>query len=109
MAPAIALRMRQHLTLTPQVQQALKLLPMSALEFAQEMEEALSSDPILEENADTPPPQRDAATTEDVVLPQESYSSSGSGSGADREQDDWGGASDSEPTLPQHLREQLMI
>ena len=63
MAPAIALRLRQHLTLTPQVQQALKLLQMSALEFAQEMEEALSSNPFLEENADTPPAQRDAATT----------------------------------------------
>jgi RNA polymerase sigma-54 factor len=111
MAPAIALRLRQHLTLTPQVQQALKLLQMSALEFAQEMEEALSVNPFLEENADTPPAQRDAATTEDVVLPQEPYASSGSGSGsgADREQDDWGGATDAEPTLQQHLREQLMI
>jgi RNA polymerase sigma-54 factor len=108
MAPAIALRLRQHLTLTPQVQQALKLLQMSALEFAQEMEEALGSNPFLEENPDTPPAQRDAATTEDIVLPQESYSGSGNGSG-EREQEDWGGAADHEPTLQQHLREQLMI
>ena len=35
-----SLRLRQHLTLTPQVQQALRLLQMSALEFAQEMEQA---------------------------------------------------------------------
>jgi RNA polymerase sigma-54 factor len=107
MAPAIALRLRQHLTLTPQVQQALKLLQMSALEFAQEMEEALGSNPFLEENPDTPPAQRDAATTEDIVLPQESYS--GSGGSGEREQEDWGGAADHEPTLQQHLREQLMI
>jgi hypothetical protein len=39
MGPAIALRLRQHLTLTPQVQQALRLLQMSALEFAQEFHE----------------------------------------------------------------------
>jgi RNA polymerase sigma-54 factor len=106
MGPAIALRLRQHLTLTPQVQQALKLLQMSALEFAQEMEEALSSNPFLEENADTPPAQRDAATTEDVILPQAPYAG---GPAGDRDQDDWGGASDGEPTLQQHLREQLMI
>src|ERR1700704_1113013 len=49
MAPAIALRLRKHLTLTPQVQQALRLLQMSALEFAQEMEQALSNNPFLEE------------------------------------------------------------
>ncbi|MEA3193271.1 MAG: polymerase sigma-54 factor [Betaproteobacteria bacterium] len=109
MAPAIALRLRQHLTLTPQVQQALKLLQMSALEFAQEMEEALGNNPFLEENPDTPPAQRDAATTEDVVLPQEQYSSSSSGGSGERDQEDWGGANDGEPTLQQHLREQLML
>src|SRR3954464_14839631 len=110
MAPAIALRLRQHLTLTPQVQQALKLLQMSALEFAQEMEQALTANPFLEENPDAPPaPLRDAATAsvDDVVVPQES--SSGSAPAMDRDQDDWGGANDSQPSLTQHLREQLMI
>src|SRR5207237_207321 len=72
MGPAIALRLRQHLTLTPQVQQALKLLQMSALEFAQEMEQALTANPFLEENPEAPQPAlRDAATLEDVVVPQE--------------------------------------
>src|SRR5262245_65539867 len=103
MAPAIALRLRQHLTLTPQVQQALKLLQMSALEFAQEMEEALSNNPFLEENNDTPPAQREATAAEEIVLPQEPYSGS-SGSG-ERDQDDWGGAADAEATLQRHLRE----
>jgi RNA polymerase sigma-54 factor len=56
MGPAIALRLRQHLTLTPQVQQALRLLQMSALEFAQEMEQALTANPFLEENPDAPAP-----------------------------------------------------
>src|SRR5712671_5590355 len=64
MGPAIALRLRQHLTLTPQVQQALKLLQMSALEFAQEMEQALTANPFLEENSDAPAP---AASAEPVV------------------------------------------
>src|SRR5215212_7979187 len=107
MGPAIALRLRQHLTLTPQVQQALKLLQMSALEFGQEMEEALTANPFLEENPDAPPPaSRDAATPDDVVVPQES---SPGGSSMERDQDDWGGGAEAQPTLQQHLREQLMI
>jgi RNA polymerase sigma-54 factor len=106
MGPAIALRLRQHLTLTPQVQQALKLLQMSALEFAQEMEEALTANPFLEENPEAAAASRETGTMDDVVVPQESTSS---GPAAEREQDDWGSANDAQPTLQQHLRDQLMI
>ncbi len=107
MGPAIALRLRQHLTLTPQVQQALRLLQMSALEFAQEMEQALTSNPFLEENADgaTATPRESAGAVDDVVVPQEPVSAGVS----DREQEEWAGVSDSQPTLQEHLREQLMI
>ena len=107
MSPAIALRLRQHLTLTPQVQQALKLRQMSALEFAQEMEQALTANPFLEENPEAPEaaPARDTAGVDDIVVPQEP---SGGGPALDREQDDWGGA-DIQPTLSQHLKDQLMI
>ena len=107
MGPAIALRLRQHLTLTPQVQQALKLLQMSAMEFAQEMEQALSSNPFLEENAEapTPAPREGASSVEDVIVPQEPSS----GGPIERDQDDWGSLNDAQPTLSQHLREQLMI
>jgi RNA polymerase sigma-54 factor len=108
MGPAIALRLRQHLTLTPQVQQALKLLQMSALEFAQEMEQALTANPFLEENPDAPPPpaidKGGSPTVEEVILPQEP-----SGGGADREQSDWGGVSEAQITLQEHLREQLRM
>jgi RNA polymerase sigma-54 factor len=109
MGPAIALRLRQHLTLTPQVQQALRLLQMSALEFQQEMDEALSNNPFLEDNPEAPAPMPGTksgdAPVEEVVLPQE-----GSGAApADREQEDWGGAADAQPTLQEHLREQLRM
>ena len=106
MGPAIALRLRQHLTLTPQVQQALKLLQMSAMEFAQEMEQALSANPFLEENPETPTPApREGASVDDVIVPQEPSS----GGPLERDQDDWGSLNDAQPTLSQHLREQLMI
>src|SRR5436305_937388 len=105
MGPAIALRLRQHLTLTPQVQQALKLLQMSALEFQQEMEQALTSNPFLEENPDAPTPApREGASVDDVIVPQEPSS----GGPLEREQDDWGSLNDAQPTLSQHMREQLM-
>src|SRR5688572_20127884 len=107
MGPAIALRLRQHLTLTPQVQQALRLLQMSALEFAQEMEQALAANPFLEDNAEgTTPAPRETSAAEELVLPQEPSSGAGS---AEREQEEWSGATDDAPTLQQHLRAQLMI
>src|SRR5687767_15868195 len=107
MGPAIALRLRQHLTLTPQVQQALRLLQMSALEFAQEMEQALAANPFLEDkdNAETPVP-REASAAEELVLPHEPPLPA---AGIEREQEEWSGASDAEPTLQEHLRQQLMI
>src|SRR4029079_12408361 len=83
-----------------------KLLQMSALEFAQEMEEALTANPFLEENPEAQAASRETGTMDDVVVPQES---SPSGPAADREQDDWGSANDAQPTLQQHLRDQLMI
>jgi RNA polymerase sigma-54 factor len=117
MGPAIALRLRQHLTLTPQVQQALRLLQMSALEFAQEMEQALAANPFLEENPETPVPagtKADGAdspeaptTLEEIVMPQEQ--SSGVGSSDRDQEDDWGGVSDAQPSLQEHLREQLRM
>jgi len=108
MGPAIALRLRQHLTLTPQVQQALRLLQMSALEFAQEMDQALTSNPFLEETGEPQPTPRESLSSsiEEVVVPQEAPTGGG---GADRDHEEWSGASEAQPTLREHLREQLMI
>ena len=46
---ALEMRAKQHLALTPRLQQSVKLLQLSATEFAQEMQEALASNPFLEE------------------------------------------------------------
>ena len=110
MGPAIALRLRQHLTLTPQVQQALRLLQMSALEFAQEMDQALSSNPFLEETGDTQPTtprETSPSSIEEVV--RAPGGPGRVGGGAERDHEEWSGASEAQPTLREHLREQLMI
>ena len=127
MAPALDLRLKQHLALTPQLQQALRLLQLSALEFAQEMGEALVSNPFLEEGnqegkaqhattsaalseptapaAATPEPAPDAEGEERYSYESPSFGSGGSG---DMENDrmDW---SEPEPSLHAHLRNQLML
>lgn len=46
------LRARQQTTLTPRLQQSVKLLQMSALEFTREIEQALATNPFLEEPDD---------------------------------------------------------
>ena len=48
MKPTIQLRLGQHLTMTPQLQQAIKLLQLSTLDLKQEIQEALESNLMLE-------------------------------------------------------------
>ena len=48
MKPSLQLKMGQSLTMTPQLQQAIRLLQLSTLELQQEIQEALESNPLLE-------------------------------------------------------------
>jgi RNA polymerase sigma-54 factor len=61
----LGLRMAQQLTLTPQLQQSLRLLQLSALELAQEVEQMLADNPLLEladdDTPDAPPPDKASA------------------------------------------------
>jgi RNA polymerase sigma-54 factor len=49
MKPALVLRLGQQLRMTPQLQQAIKLLQLSSLDLQQEIQEALDSNLMLEE------------------------------------------------------------
>ncbi|GIU43221.1 RNA polymerase factor sigma-54 [Shewanella algidipiscicola] len=48
MKASLQLKMGQHLTMTPQLQQAIRLLQLSSLELQQEIQQALESNPLLE-------------------------------------------------------------
>jgi RNA polymerase sigma-54 factor len=48
MKPGLSLRVSQHLALTPQLQQSIRLLQLSTLELAQEVEQMLQDNPFLE-------------------------------------------------------------
>ncbi|MBL3598948.1 MAG: RNA polymerase factor sigma-54 [gamma proteobacterium endosymbiont of Lamellibrachia anaximandri] len=48
MKQTLQLRLGQHLTMTPQLQQAIRLLQLSTLDLSQEVQEALEANPLLE-------------------------------------------------------------
>ena len=49
MKPTLQLRLGQSLTMTPQLQQAIRLLQLSTLELQQEIQQALDNNPLLEQ------------------------------------------------------------
>ena len=55
MKPGLSLRVSQHLALTPQLQQSIKLLQLSTLELASEVEQMLDDNPFLERANDDAP------------------------------------------------------
>jgi RNA polymerase sigma-54 factor len=55
MKPTLQFRLSQHLALTPQLQQSIRLLQLSTLELHQEVEQMLESNPFLETDDDAGP------------------------------------------------------
>jgi RNA polymerase sigma-54 factor len=67
MKPSLQVRLSQHLALTPQLQQSIRLLQLSTLELQQEIEQMLEQNPFLEADDeaasfDTAPSERASAT-----------------------------------------------
>ena len=66
MKPSLQVRLSQHLALTPQLQQSIRLLQLSTLELHQEVGQMLDQNPFLETEEDAPssafetPPERQA-------------------------------------------------
>lgn len=58
MKPSLQLKLSQHLALTPQLQQSIKLLQLSTLELEQELEKYLQENPLLEREDDSYTPAR---------------------------------------------------
>lgn len=55
MKPSLQFRLSQHLALTPQLQQSIRLLQLSTLELQQEIEQMLEQNPFLEPEEETAP------------------------------------------------------
>ncbi len=61
MKPSLQVRLSQHLALTPQLQQSIRLLQLSTLELHQEVEQMLEQNPFLETD------QEEGASVEPMV------------------------------------------
>ena len=55
MKPSLQLKLSQHLALTPQLQQSIRLLQLSTLELEHELEKYLLDNPLLERAEEYPP------------------------------------------------------
>ena len=87
MKPSLQLKLSQHLALTPQLQQSIRLLQLSTIELEQELEKVLLENPLLEREDELYSP-----------VPNET-SSSGTGTKAESEtQKDAEGSADSLPS-----------
>ncbi len=87
MKPALQLKIGQSLTMTPQLQQAIRLLQLSTLDLQQEIQEALESNPMLELE-DEFNSSNDAETNSDSESNKEEQSKSESESGSNTETQD---------------------
>ncbi len=65
MKASLVLKMGQHLTMTPQLQQAIRLLQMSTLDLQEEIQEALDSNPMLERQEEGDAPSDDRNSNDD--------------------------------------------
>ncbi len=69
MKQSLQIKMGQSLAMTPQLQQAIKLLQLSTLELQTEIQTALESNPMLEMQDDEGTEPREAETSPDETSP----------------------------------------
>jgi RNA polymerase sigma-54 factor len=119
MKPSLQFRLSQHLTLTPQLQQSIRLLQLSTVELNQEIERLLMENPALEreDEHDVPPLKGDAETpaagsTESSAPETPDWPSELAANWRGPEDDEEGDrthATPDTPTLRDHLRAQLSL
>jgi RNA polymerase sigma-54 factor len=71
MKQGLSLRVSQHLALTPQLQQSIRLLQLSTLELSQEVEQMLDENPFLEVNLDEAPREEFGLAQSDAPVPED--------------------------------------
>jgi RNA polymerase sigma-54 factor len=112
---ALELRPGQHLALTPQLQQSIRLLQLSTLDLEAEISQALADNPLLERDEDVRAedanPDREAAAHEDeAVSERESALDEMPGSkGVYNDEDGEMPEAARAPTLREHLLGQLAL
>jgi RNA polymerase sigma-54 factor len=106
---ALGLRLKQQLTLTPRLQQSVKLLQLSALECVQELHQAIAQNPFLEETQDSADARTQGEEAADTTTGEDLDFSGSGGGGASDDTPDWTEWTASPSTLRDSLREQLLL
>jgi RNA polymerase sigma-54 factor len=122
MKPTLQFRLSQHLTLTPQLQQSIRLLQLSTIELNQEIDRLLMENPILErdeaEGEVQPPPGAPRESPESAREPGETAggpdewlpeAAAATWRGEDDEESDRTFSAADTPTLRDHLNQQLTL
>ena len=130
MKHSLQLKLSQHLTLTPQLQQSIRLLQLSTVELNQELERYLAENPLLEREdlapeqaAGAPPPgaapepeapssdepQREEASTLEEQGFADEHSGTPSSRRDDDDREDFTQFAAAEPTLQAHLLQQVSL
>jgi RNA polymerase sigma-54 factor len=131
MKHSLQLKLGQHLTLTPQLQQSIRLLQLSTLELNQELEQMLQDNPLLEReeedeasfNATEAPAhtaEAEAQSSETAAAPENTDLESAttlddsdwndySAAGGDDEDNDYAQGSVAGASLREHLLSQLIV
>jgi RNA polymerase sigma-54 factor len=136
MKQTLQLKLSQHLTLTPQLQQSIRLLQLSTLELNQELERFLAENPMLERDegeeeraasaqrlngassvetqptAETVSASGESAGSGDDTRPADAdwyVGSSGSGAANEDDDGDYPQLAAESPTLRDHLLQQLSL
>ncbi|TGN40009.1 RNA polymerase factor sigma-54 [Marinobacter confluentis] len=114
MKASLQLKLGQSLTMTPQLQQAIRLLQLSTLDLQQEIQQALESNPMLETSEDEDQ-AADASESPDNTLDKASADDSDANTASSAETDtpadwdenengpDWSSETDSPDNIPDDL------
>jgi RNA polymerase sigma-54 factor len=91
MKPALQFRLHQQLTLTPQLQQAIRLLQLSQLELEAELRQITESNPLLEfaEETEEEDESEDSTASESEYSSKETVAAASSSDGDGDEVADW--------------------
>jgi len=137
MKHSLQLRLSQHLTLTPQLQQSIRLLQLSTLELDQELERFLRDNPLLERDdglrealppdarersvepahsaaesapADEPAQDANAGNGDGDAFAELPFGvASQGGEGGEGEEGEYSNIAEEAPSLREHLRAQLSL
>lgn len=132
MKHSLQLKLSQHLTLTPQLQQSIRLLQLSTVELNQELERYLAENPLLERadlasgdesqpaaaNGSAPQAEAQANSGESREEPAslaedhgfgDEHAPTGGSRRDDDERDDFTQFAAAEPTLQEHLLQQIAL